>query len=237
MGRWLCETLLYLRFDHQPPEEHSWTSPMADVMDGDTAQVVRFAASQGKPVVAAEVGTFYYGWALGDPAGAACADAIVTVAEGIIRSFAAGVTSACTWSLFNPNTIDGWWADLAVIGDRVEPAGRGWDIYSLLSQACRPGGRVTPLQPIQYMAAGPCHVHGILIDTPEGPRLAVVNDHAIRPISIRVALPDQWSATYQSWWGKVSDRVRRACNRDITLRGNELELTLPPMSVVIGGGM
>jgi hypothetical protein len=221
-----------LRFDHLPPADGSWTTPMADTLDRGTAQLVRYARARRKPVIAAEIGTFHYGWRLGDPAGAASPEAVLTVCEGIIRALACGVAGACTWSLFNPDTIDGWWANLRVDGDRIVPAGRGWDCYGMIAAACRPGARLTALrcEPASVLP----HVHGILLDTKDGPRALLVNDHATEPARVRIRLTP--GGTGGTWTARTSDRVRRQEPRPLTLADGHVIVELPPLSLTCATG-
>ncbi len=97
-----------LRFDTLPPSEGSWTRPIGDLMEPDTARQVGYCRERGKRLLAAEMGTFYYGWRMNDPAGVASADATLTVAEGIVRALNVGLAAFGFWSFMNPNDIDGW---------------------------------------------------------------------------------------------------------------------------------
>jgi hypothetical protein len=220
-----------LRCDHLPPADGSWTTPMADSLDRGTAQLVRYARARGKPVIAAEIGTFHYGWRLGDPAGAGSHAAVLTVCEGIIRSLACGVAGACLWSLFNPNTIDGWWAALRVAGDTVQPAGRAWDLYGMLIAACRPGARAIPLRAVPATVLP--QVHGILLDGPGGHRLALVNDHPDQPARCRVRLPERWTAAGWTATAIAGDGTRTTAPAPPSEDG--IVVDIPALGLVVAG--
>lgn len=220
-----------LRFDHLPPADGSWTTPMVDSLDRGTAQLVRFTRARGKPLIAAEIGTFHYGWRLGDPAGAASHDAVLTVCEGIIRALACGVAGACTWSLFNPDRIDGWWAALRLAGDRVEPAHRGWEAYGLLAEACRPGSRVAPLRPSPATVLP--RVHGILLTGPEGPRIVLVNDSDTDAVRCRIRLPADWPR--EGWTMRTLGADRQPLAAPLACDADALSATLPPSVLATAG--
>ena len=112
----------------------------------DTARQVRYCRERGKRLIAAEMGTFYFGWRMNDPAGVASADATLTVAEGTVRGMNAGLGAFGFWSFMNPNDIDGWFGIVGLDEKRkLQRSRHPWGVYGLLSRHARPGSRVFPL--------------------------------------------------------------------------------------------
>ena len=220
-----------LRFDYLPPADGSWTSPISDVMDRQTAQLARYTNHRGKPLLVTEIGTFYYGWRFGNPAGAASLDATLTVAEGVIRALNIGAECFAFWSLMNPNTIDGQWSAIAVEERKLIRCGYPFAIYGMLSRTLRPSSRVYPL--VVSPGSVLCPLHGTVVERPDGSWVAlVVNDSPSQNLAVEIHLPEQANAS--TWSVEVTDRVRfnekqPALN---TLPDQRLVLTAPAFSLV-----
>ena len=194
-----------LRFDTLPPSEGSWTRPIGDLM-ADTARQVRYCRARGKRLIAAEMGTFYFGWRMNDPAGVASADATLTVAEGVVHGMNAGLGAFGFWSFMNPNDIDGWFG---IVGlderQKLQRTRHPWGVYGLLSRHARPGSRVYPLhaQPARNLSV----VHGTALVAPSGERtILLVSDERAQRARLEVHLPEPLRAT--RWTRVTTDRVR-----------------------------
>jgi hypothetical protein len=194
-----------LRLDALPPGEGSWTRPIGDLME-DTARQARYCRERGKRLLAAEIGTFYYGWRMNDPAGVASADATLTVAEGVVRGMNAGLAAFGFWSFMNPNDIDGWFGVVGLDAQRRLVRSRHpWGIYSLLSRYARPGSRVHPLALVPGRNLSP--VHGSALVAPSGERtLLIVHDEPTRRARVELLLPEPLRA--RRWQRLTTDRVR-----------------------------
>ena len=194
-----------LRFDSLPPGEGSWTRPIGDLME-DTARQVRYCRERKKRLIAAEMGTFYYGWRMNDPAGVASADATLTVAEGVVRGMNAGLAGFGFWSFMNPNDIDGWFG---IVGldekHKLVRSRHPWGTYALLSRFARPGAAVHPLFVVPGRNLSP--VHGTALVTPSGEKtLLLVHDEPTRRARVELELPEPLRA--KRWERLTTDRVR-----------------------------
>lgn len=194
-----------LRFDTLPPSEGSWTSPIGDLMSL-TGRQVDYCRERGKRLLAAEMGTFYYGWRMNDPAGVASPDATLTVAEGVVRGMNVGLAAFGFWSFMNPNDIDGWFG---VVGlderKKLKRMPHPWGIYGLLSRHARPGSRVFPLSVTPARNLSP--VHGTALVAPSGERtILLVHDEGSRRCRVELELPPPLGA--KRWERVTTDRVR-----------------------------
>jgi hypothetical protein len=194
-----------LRFDGLPPSEGSWTSPIGDLMSL-TARQVDYCRERGKRLLAAEMGTFYYGWRMNDPAGVASADATLTVAEGVVRGMNAGLAAFGFWSFMNPDDVDGWFG---IVGlderKKLKRARHPWGVYGLLARHARPGSRVFPLHVVPGRNLVP--VHGTALVAPSGERtILLVHDEGSRRCRLEVQLPEPLRA--RRWERVTTDRVR-----------------------------
>lgn len=190
------------RFDWSMESEACPESdPLSSLADRWVKRLVRHVRERGKPLLAAEIGTFQYGWRRGDPAGPASHEAAILTVETILRMLNAGVEGAMTWSFMNPNSIDGAWRHVRLEGARVAgveegpvPA-KGIDArpegarvvrephsgtaYALLTRHIPAGSAIHPLRPAEREF--PHYLHGALVIAPDGHRhLLVVNDHPDR---------------------------------------------------------
>lgn len=182
-----------LRFDYLPSRPAvSITGPMEEVLDRATAKLVRYCTARNKPLFCTEIGTFYYGWRRGSPAGPSTFDACLTVAEGVIRGINAGLQSFAFWSLFNPNTIDGHFRIIAMHNGKIEPAEYPHQVYGTLSRHVRPGAVATPFRPAPS-GTEPAYIHATALQNPDGSRvLLAVNDHPGLPVMVDAPLPIGW---------------------------------------------
>lgn len=183
-----------LRFDSlQPRREVCISSPLEDVMDKHTAKLVRYCRARGKRMLAAEIGTFYYGWRHGDPAGACSLDAVLTVAEAVIRGMKVGLDAFAFWCLWNPNTVDGHWRIIGVENGEITRSKYSHPVYGCLSRHARPGATVIPLQ----AATRPhsvCPLHAVALENRNGNHVVfMVNDHPDDSVHYEINLPDGWA--------------------------------------------
>jgi hypothetical protein len=194
-----------LRFDPLPPSEGSWTRPIGDLMQ-DTARQVEYCRERNKRLLATEMGTFYYGWRMNDPAGVASPDATLTVAEGVVRGMNAGLGAFGFWSFMNPNDIDGWFGIVGLDAQRRLVRSRHpWGTYALLSRHARPGSRVYPLSVSPGRNLSP--VHGTALVAPSGEKtLLLVYDEPARRARVELQLPPELRA--KRWERLTTDRVR-----------------------------
>jgi hypothetical protein len=182
-----------LRFDSLPPRpEHCLSSPLEEVMDKHTAKLVRYCRARGKRLLAAEIGTFYYGWRNGDPAGACSLDAVLTVAEGVIRGLKAGLDAFAFWCLWNPNTVDGHWRIIGVENGEVIRSEYSHPVYGALSRHVRPGATVIPLQ-AETQPRSVCPLHAVALENAAGEHVVfMVNDHPEESARFEINLPSGW---------------------------------------------
>lgn len=185
----------YLRFDHYPPRPKiTPSSPIEDVMNRQTAALVRVCRRRGKPLWAVEVGTFYNGWRRGDPAGVASLDSTLIIAESVIRGLNVGLDGFAFWSLFNPNTIDGHFAVIGVKHGKIVRYDRPWRVYSAITRQVRPGTEVFPLQPQGFDADLP-YLHAVALRHVDGSRaLFLINDHPTQTGGASFDLPSGFGA-------------------------------------------
>ncbi len=183
-----------LRLDYLPQKpEVCTTIPMLEGMDKHSGKIARYCHQRGKPLWAGEIGSFYYGWRQGDPAGPTTFEATLTVAEGVIRGINLGIDAFAFWCLLNPNTIDGHWAIMKISDGKVIPTLNPYAVYGTLSRLCRPRSTIFPLRTTKE-PSDLAHLHGTAILTPEGRRfLLLVNDHPDQEISCELRLPDGWN--------------------------------------------
>lgn len=180
----------YLRFDHYPPRpEIAPSATIAEALDRQTAELVRACQRRGKPLWAVELGTFYNGWRVGDPAGVASLDSALIVAEAVIRGLNVGLDGFAFWSLFNPNTIDGHFAIIGVEHGGITRFGWPWKVYSTLTRLVRPGTEVFPLH-AEKRETALVYLHAVALRYADGTRaLLVINDHPNEPGDARFTLP------------------------------------------------
>ncbi|HXY38734.1 MAG TPA: hypothetical protein VEQ10_03645 [Vicinamibacteria bacterium] len=194
-----------LRFDTLPASEGSWTRPIVDLME-DSARQVRYCAERKKRLIAAEMGTFYYGWRMNDPAGVASPDGTLTVAEGVVRGMNAGLGAFGFWSFMNPNDIDGWFGIVGLDHDRrLVRTAHPWGTYGLLSRYARPGSTVYPLSEAAGRNLVP--VHGTALVAPTGEKtILLVHDEPTKRCRVDLVLPEPLRAA--RWERLTTDRVR-----------------------------
>ena len=200
-------------------------------MDRQTAQPARFAHHRGKQLPVMEIGTFYYGWRFNNPAGAASADATLTVAEGVIRGLNIGAECFAFWSLMNPNSIDGHWGNLRIEGGRLVRCGHPFAVYGMLSRTIRPGSRVYPLSISPGGAL--CPLHGTFLERRDGFwAVLLVNDSPTQNLPIELVLPE--GAPAGEWAVQVTDHVRLNQPLAPALPTAErlLHLTIPSFSLL-----
>jgi hypothetical protein len=221
-----------LRLDALPPSEGSWTSPIGDLMSL-TARQVAYCRERGKRLLAAEMGTFYYGWRLNDPAGVASADATLTVAEGVVRGTNAGLAAFGFWSFMNPNDIDGWFGIVGLDENRkLTRARHPWGVYGLLSRYARPGSKVHPLQAVPPRNL--CAVHGTALVAPSGERtILLVHDEGSRRCRLELHLPEALRAARWERWTTDRVRIREPLPALEPAEPGTLPLVLNPFSLTV----
>jgi len=152
------------QFDWAPPCKHTKTTTLSDIMDEKTAKIVSYCRSKGKELLAAEMGSAYFGWfekdGLGDSAGPSRHEATLLSAEATLKGLNAGLCGVAYWSLFNPDTIDGRWSVMAVENGRLIKSGHKWHTYGLLSKSIRPGDKCFPLVSINDEKTRKQYIHG-----------------------------------------------------------------------------
>lgn len=222
----------YLRFDYLPQyPSAAKTQTIQDAVDDQVARLVRYCRARGRPLFVTEIGTFYYGWRDGDPSGPARLEAVLTVAESVIRGLNVGLDGFAFWTLMNPNTIDGHWSTIHAAGGRVTRVGYRHSVFGALTRLVRPGATVTPLvAPRDDEWCAPIHVHGTALMHPvEGRTALFVNDDPIRTWTVRVRLPPEWSGLPRR--RLTTDHARLGVEDRLTAEAsNEGILELPPMS-------
>jgi hypothetical protein len=194
-----------LRFDALPPSEGSWTSPIGDLMSL-TARQVDYCRERGKRLLAPEMGTFYYGWRLNDPAGVTTPEATLTVAEGVVRGMNVGLAAFGFWSFMNPNDVDGWFGIVGLDAQKkLTRTPQTWGVYGLLSRHARPGSTVYPLRLNPGRNLSP--VHGTALVAPTGEKtVLLVYDDTTRRARVDLQLPPALRA--KRWERVTTDRVR-----------------------------
>jgi hypothetical protein len=165
---------------------------LEEVMDKYTAKLVRYCRARGKRLLAAEIGTFYYGWRNGDPAGACSLDAVLTVAEAVIRGMKIGLDAFAFWCLFNPNTVDGHWRIIGIENGELVRSEYSSAVYGCLSRHARPGATVIPLQ-AATQPRSVCPLHAVALENGPGGRVVfMVNDHPDEFVQMGITLPSGW---------------------------------------------
>ncbi|MDX2185313.1 MAG: hypothetical protein SFV32_00130 [Opitutaceae bacterium] len=184
----------YLRFDHLPPRPKiAPSAPIEDMIERQSSAVVQACRRLGKPLIAAEMGTFYNGWRHGDPAGVASFHTTLIVAEAMIRGLGVGLDGFAFWCLLNPNTIDGHFAILRVSDGKAVPLGWPARVYGTFTRLLRPGSRIVTFAASSHSEDVP-HVHAVGIRSPDGTHsLLLVNDHSEKQATVSLSLPDGFS--------------------------------------------
>lgn len=208
-----------LRFDYLPQNPAVCTTiPMMEGMDKHSGKIAHYCHQRGKPLWAGEIGSFYYGWRLGDPAGPTSFDATLTVAEGVIRGMNLGIDAFAFWCLLNPNTIDGHWAIMHVREEKIIPTPNPHAVYGTLSRICRPRSKIFPLRTVKD-ASELAHLHGTAIHTPNGDRYVLIaNDHPDADIESTLQLPPDWSR---------SEAMASVINAKTIAAGTHEQFTIP----------
>lgn len=218
------------RLDRDMPSTSGHTQPIALTMDERTPTLVEYCRLRGKPLFAMEIGTFHYGWRLGDPAGPSSLDCCITVAEAVIRGMKAGLGGFAFWSFFNPNNIDGWFRVCAVDNGSLIIEPNPWHIYGLLSRHARPGARIIPIRSTGDTL--PARIHAVALDNPDGSHVVfVINDAANDSVPLELQLPENWTAT--GWTHLTTDRSSKSLLQPgpASDASGKLSLLLSPMSL------
>ena len=165
------------RFDYLPPVEVCPDSePLEITVDRHIKQLVNYCEKRHKPLLACEVGAFYYG-KVENPNGPASDEGTLLTLETIIRMANIGVAAALIWSPMNPNNIDGHWALFRLVQSRIEKYLTPWNAYSAMMRVLSRGSTIYPVKasvpkyPFQ-------HVHGLLTEKDGQIRGIFVNDSA-----------------------------------------------------------
>jgi hypothetical protein len=194
-----------LRFDYQIGQEGSQTTPMIDVIDRIQRQLVSYFNRRGKPVLITEIGTVHYGWRPGNPHQCASMEAVLTIAEGMVRGINVGSECQAVWCLFNPNDIDGRWSVMQVRDRTLIRCGHPYAVYGMMSRTVRPGSIVRPLvaQPKLMLQ----HVHATLLNRPDGSHaIVLINDDSTQNANVTIDLGNELAGS--SWSIETCDRVR-----------------------------
>lgn len=222
----------HLRFDYLPQfPSAARTQTIQEAIDDQVARLVRYCRARGRKMFATEIGSFYYGWRDGDPSGPTRLEAVLTVAESVIRGLNVGLDGFAFWTLMNPNTIDGHWAIIHATGGRVTRVGYRHAVFGALSRLVRPGSTVSPLvAPRDDDGRAPIHVHGTTLMHPvEGRTALFVNDDPFQTWTVRLHLPSEWAGLPRR--RVTTDHARLAIEDRLTAESsNEAILELPPMS-------
>jgi hypothetical protein len=143
---------------------------------------VKYCEKRDRPLLACEVGAFYYG-KVQNPAGPASEEGTLLTLETIIRMANVGVASALIWSPMNPNNIDGHWALFKLQDSKIEKYLTPWNAYSAMMRVLvrgsfiYPAKSVSPKYPYQ-------HVHGLMTKKDGKIRGLFVNDSPIENLKI-----------------------------------------------------
>ena len=195
------------------------SDPLATLADRWIKRLASQLGRCGKPLVAAEIGTFHYGWRLGDPNGPATPEACILTAEAIIRMLNAGAAGAMVWSLINPDNIDGAWSMLRVEDALVLPSKHTAATYGMLMRHVPRGSKIHRLVPA--VREYPQHVHGTLLRDPSGHvHVLLVNDHPESPREVTITLPPD--SPVGPWLRRVKDRA-----------GASFDVVPPPRNLII----
>lgn len=231
------------QFDWAPPCQHTRTVALSETMDKNTAKLVSWCRSKGKGLLAAELGSGYFGWfekyGWGDSAGLSRHEASLLTAEATLRGLNAGLCGVAYWSLLNPDTIDGSWSIMAVEEGKLIKRGHKWHTYSLLSRFIRPGDKCFPLLLMNNENAGEQHLHGSFFLRKNARVYMVINDDWCnrKRIKLRLASGTEFSSVTKV----VKDCVRMGdvrTNPKITKdkNGIYIEDIITPMSLNIYEG-
>lgn len=163
------------RFDHEKPSANCPDSePLEITVDRHIRQLVKYCEKRDRPLLACEVGAFYYG-KVENPAGPASDEGTLLTLETIIRMANVGVASALIWSPMNPNNIDGHWALFRLQDSKIEKYLTPWNAYSAMMRVLDRGSSI-------YPAKSACpkypyqHVHGLITEKDGKIRGLFVND-------------------------------------------------------------
>ncbi|WP_404422483.1 hypothetical protein [Nibricoccus sp. IMCC34717] len=216
----------YLRFDHLPPRPKiAPSAPIEDMIERQTQTVINACRRIGKPLLAAEIGTFYNGWRHGDPAGVASFHTCLTVAEAIVRGVPLGLDGFAFWCLLNPNTIDGHFAIVRVANGKAEQLGWPARVYGTVCRALRPGSQVIAFRAASHSADVP-HVHAVALRHVDGARtVLVINDHASEEAQVSLELPREF--------GPLPPQVRWLNEAGASGTRSDSALRIPPMTFAV----
>jgi hypothetical protein len=204
------------------------SDPLATLGDRWIRRLASQMGARGKPLLAAEIGSFHYGWRMGDAGGPSTPDACILTAEAIIRFLNAGAAGAMPWSLVNPDNIDGTWSMLRWMEGGVLRTRHAGSTYALLMRHVPRGSRIHPLKPRQREY--PQYVHGTLIrDESDHAHVLVVNDHPDSPREVIVSLPPD--APRGPWLRLAKCRSGLSASPAPPPQRTEIRDTLAPMSL------
>ncbi len=177
------------RFDYLPPVEVCPDSePLEITVDRHIRQLVNYCEKRNKPLLACEVGAFYYG-KVENPNGPASDEGTLLTLETIIRMANVGVAAALIWSPMNPNNIDGHWALFRLVESKIEKYLTPWNAYSAMMRVLIRGSTIYPVKSIlpKYPFQ---HVHGLLTEKDGKIRGIFVNDSATEVMQISIQSSD-----------------------------------------------
>ena len=178
------------RFDATPPNAHSDTLPMTELIQRHLVPHVNYAKSKGKPFFITEMGHTYYGHAQGDPNGPATHGAFLLDAEFTLRAINAGVQGLLRWSFLNPGDIDGSWQFLDTADGSYRRQPSTYYGYASLIRYIRPHADVLSVNVDSSLYPWP-HIHACALRKPPQGELTllVVNDHDSEQVDATVELP------------------------------------------------
>jgi hypothetical protein len=219
------------RFDYAPETAIEPDSdPLRTLVDKFVKRIVNYCESRGKPLLALEVGSFYYGQRNGDPSGPASLEGTLLTAETILRMINVGIRGALIWSPMNPNDIDGWWRMFDVQNHQVIREAHTYPTFYLLMKYARRGSQVHPL--VSLNREYPQYVCGSLMQSPDGhTHIFVINDHPNEARQLTLNLPDFAHGKHFHIIRK--DRTRLGETDGALHVKDLLEDTLAPMSMQV----
>ena len=171
------------RFDHDKPSAICPDSePLEITIDRHVRQLVKYCEKRDRPLLACEVGAFYYG-KVENPAGPASDEGTLLTLETIIRMANVGVASALIWSPMNPNNIDGHWALFKLQDSKIEKYLTPWNAYSAMMRVLGRGSSIYPAKSISPKYPYQ-HVHGLITEKDGKIRGLFVNDSSTEILQI-----------------------------------------------------
>jgi hypothetical protein len=170
------------RLDYLPPVAHIPTLTIRDTIATYLRPAARAAAARGKPYFLTEYGAFYYGGITGDPRGPARHESVLTEAEFVIRSLAAGANGVMKWSFINSGASDGLWQYIETADRSYAPVPTVYYAHAVLTRFSPRGSEV---HPIGLTGQRPGHVHGVCLRRGDDATVLLVNDHPAQQVRVQ----------------------------------------------------